>query len=40
MGLKGGEKITDTALDRGFIGSRTSAHRGLREVARVVGGRR
>jgi len=41
MGLKGGEKITDIALDRVFIGSCTNARiEDLREVARVVGGHR
>jgi 3-isopropylmalate/(R)-2-methylmalate dehydratase large subunit len=40
MGLKGGEKITDIALDRVFIGSCTNARiEDLREVARVVGGK-
>ncbi len=41
MGLQGGEKITDIALDRVFIGSCTNARiEDLREVARIVGGRR
>jgi 3-isopropylmalate/(R)-2-methylmalate dehydratase large subunit len=40
MGLDGGEKITDIALDRVFIGSCTNARiEDLREVARVVGGK-
>ena len=40
MGLKGGEKITDIALDRIFIGSCTNARiEDLREVARVVNGK-
>jgi 3-isopropylmalate/(R)-2-methylmalate dehydratase large subunit len=40
MGLKGGEKINDIALDRVFIGSCTNARiEDLREVARVVGGK-
>jgi 3-isopropylmalate/(R)-2-methylmalate dehydratase large subunit len=40
MGLKGGEKITDIALDRVFIGSCTNARiEDLREVARVVDGK-
>jgi 3-isopropylmalate/(R)-2-methylmalate dehydratase large subunit len=40
MGLTGGEKITDIALDRVFIGSCTNARiEDLREVARVVGGK-
>ena len=39
MGLKGGEKITDIAIDRVFIGSCTNARiEDLREVARVVDG--
>jgi len=38
MGLNGGEKITDIALDRVFIGSCTNARiEDLREVARMVG---
>ena len=41
MGLKGGEKITDIALDRVFIGSCTNARiEDLRSVARVVDGKR
>jgi 3-isopropylmalate/(R)-2-methylmalate dehydratase large subunit len=41
MGLKGGEKITDIALDRVFIGSCTNARiEDLRAVARVVDGKR
>ena len=40
MGLKGGEKITDIALDRVFIGSCTNARiEDLRAVAHVVEGR-
>ena len=40
MGLKGGEKITDIALDRIFIGSCTNGRiEDLREVARIVEGR-
>jgi 3-isopropylmalate/(R)-2-methylmalate dehydratase large subunit len=40
MGLKGGEKITDIALDRVFIGSCTNARiEDLRDVARVVDGK-
>ena len=40
MGLRGGEKITDIALDRVFIGSCTNARiEDLREVARVVTGK-
>jgi 3-isopropylmalate/(R)-2-methylmalate dehydratase large subunit len=40
MGLKGGEKITDIAIDRVFIGSCTNARiEDLREVARVVEGK-
>src|SRR5207244_12640154 len=40
MGLKGGEKITDIAVDRVFIGSCTNARiEDLRAVARVVGGK-
>ena len=40
MGLKGGEKITDIALDRVFIGSCTNARiEDLREVARIVDGK-
>jgi 3-isopropylmalate/(R)-2-methylmalate dehydratase large subunit len=40
MGLKGGERITDIAIDRVFIGSCTNARiEDLREVAKVVGGK-
>jgi 3-isopropylmalate/(R)-2-methylmalate dehydratase large subunit len=40
MGLKGGEKVTDIALDRVFIGSCTNARiEDLREVARVAAGK-
>jgi len=40
MGLKGGEKITDIALDRVFIGSCTNSRiEDLREVARIAGGK-
>jgi 3-isopropylmalate/(R)-2-methylmalate dehydratase large subunit len=40
MGLRGGEKITDIALDRVFIGSCTNGRiEDLREVARVVDGK-
>src|SRR5690348_679015 len=40
MGLKGGEKITDIALDRVFIGSCTNARiEDLREVARIAEGK-
>src|SRR6266851_4972886 len=40
MGLKGGEKITDIAVDRVFIGSCTNARiEDLREVARVAKGK-
>jgi 3-isopropylmalate/(R)-2-methylmalate dehydratase large subunit len=40
MGLKGGEKIIDIAIDRVFIGSCTNARiEDLREVARVVEGK-
>ncbi len=40
MGLKGGEKITDIALDRVFIGSCANSRiEDLREVARVANGR-
>jgi 3-isopropylmalate/(R)-2-methylmalate dehydratase large subunit len=41
MGLKGGEKVTDIALNRVFIGSCTNARiEDLRAVARVVDGKR
>jgi 3-isopropylmalate/(R)-2-methylmalate dehydratase large subunit len=40
MGLKGGEKISDIAIDRVFIGSCTNARiEDLREVAKVVEGK-
>jgi len=40
MGLKGGEKISDIAIDRVFIGSCTNARiEDLREVAKVVDGK-
>ncbi len=40
MGLKGGEKICDIAIDRVFIGSCTNARiEDLREVAKVVDGK-
>jgi 3-isopropylmalate/(R)-2-methylmalate dehydratase large subunit len=40
MGLKGGEKVTDIALDRVFIGSCTNARiEDLRAVARLVDGK-
>src|ERR1044072_9487578 len=40
MGLKGGEKVTDSALNRVFIGSCTNARiEDLRAVARVVEGK-
>ena len=40
MGLKGGERIQDIALDRVFIGSCTNGRiEDLREVAKVVAGR-
>jgi 3-isopropylmalate/(R)-2-methylmalate dehydratase large subunit len=41
MGLKGGEKITDIAIDRVFIGSCTNSRiEDLREVARIAGGKK
>jgi 3-isopropylmalate/(R)-2-methylmalate dehydratase large subunit len=41
MGLKGGEKITDIALDRVFIGSCTNSRiEDLRAVAKVVDGKK
>ena len=40
MGLNGGERMTDIAIDRVFIGSCTNARiEDLREVARVVNGK-
>jgi 3-isopropylmalate/(R)-2-methylmalate dehydratase large subunit len=40
MGLQGGEKITDIAIDRVFIGSCTNARiEDLRAVARIVDGK-
>ena len=40
MGLKGGEKVTDLAVDRVFIGSCTNARiEDLRAVARLVDGK-
>jgi 3-isopropylmalate/(R)-2-methylmalate dehydratase large subunit len=41
MGLKGGENITDLAIDRAFIGSCTNGRiEDLRAVAKIVEGRR
>jgi 3-isopropylmalate/(R)-2-methylmalate dehydratase large subunit len=41
MGLQGGEKISDIAIDRVFIGSCTNARiEDLREVAKVVDGKK
>ena len=41
MGLQGGEKSTDIAIDRAFIGSCTNARiEDLREVAKVVEGKK
>jgi 3-isopropylmalate/(R)-2-methylmalate dehydratase large subunit len=41
MALKGGEKVTDIAVDRVFIGSCTNARiEDLRAVARLVDGKR
>ena len=40
MGLKGGEKITDIAIDRVFIGSCTNGRiEDLRAAAHVIGGK-
>jgi 3-isopropylmalate/(R)-2-methylmalate dehydratase large subunit len=40
MGLKGGEKVTDIALDRVFIGSCTNSRiEDLRQVAKIVDGK-
>jgi 3-isopropylmalate/(R)-2-methylmalate dehydratase large subunit len=40
MGLKGGEKMTDIAINRVFIGSCTNSRiEDLREVARIAGGK-
>jgi 3-isopropylmalate/(R)-2-methylmalate dehydratase large subunit len=40
MGLKGGEKITDIAIDRVFIGSCTNGRiEDLRAASKVVGGK-